>query len=397
MAMMNRRTLLTRALELGGGAAFLAACGSSKSTTSTATTTATSPATTTAATATTTAGSATAAATTTAASTGAAATTVAGTAAASGKDLGSMDLRLSWVKNAEFAGSYIADNKGYYKANGFSSVNLIAGGATAVPAEVDVSSGKALVGISAPDLVASAIGQGGKLTIIGAQYQKNPFCVMSLAKNPITKPEDMYGKTFGLQAANQAVWDTFVAVSGIDDSKIKKFAAGFDPTPFAQGAADCWFSFVTNEPNTLKTQGVDTVTFLLADFGYPLVSEVYVVKTDSITSKKDQLKAFLKSEIQGWHDLFKDPQLGATLTTGNYGKDLGLDTAEQLLEVKSELQLIFTDDTKKNGLFTISDALLKENVDVLGKAGIKITADALFDLSLLKEVYAENPGLVVTS
>ena len=381
MAMMNRRTLLARALELGGGAAFLAACGSSKSTTATATTTAT--------------GTATTAAGSTATATTTDGTAAAGTAAAGPvKDLGAMNLRLSWIKNSEFAGSYIADDKGLYKANGFSSVNLIAGGPSAVAAEVDVSSGTALVGISAPDLVASAIGQGGKLTIIGAQYQKNPFCVMSMASEPITKPEDMYGKKFGLQAANQAVWDAFVAATGIDDSKIVKFPAQFDPTPLVQGQCDCWFSFVTNEPNTLKTQGVDTVTFLLADFGYPLVSEVYVVKTDSITTKKDQLKAFLKSEIQGWRGLYSDPQLGATLTTGTYGKDLGLDTAEQLLEVKSELGLIFTDDTKKNGLFTISDALLKENVDVLAKAGIKIAATDLFDLSLLKEVYAENPNLV---
>jgi len=305
-----------------------------------------------------------------------------------------MDLRLSWIKNAEFSGSYIADNKGYYLKNGFSKVNLIAGGPSAQPAEVDVSSGTALVGISAPDLVAAAVAQGGELVIIGAEYQKNPFCVMSLAKNPIKTPQDMYGKSFGLQAANQSVWDAFVAVSGIDDSKIKKFPAQFNPAPLVNGECDCWFSFVTNEPNLLKTQNVDTVTFLLADFGYPLVSEVYVVKKDSLTTKREQLKAFLKSELQGWRDLYVTPQLGADLTTKTYGKDLGLDNAEQLLEVMSELQLIFTDDTKKNGAFTITDALIKENIGVLAKAGSKLTATDLFDMSVLAEVLKENPDLV---
>ena len=78
------------------------------------------------------------------------------------------------IKNAEFAGAYFADNKGFYKDAGFSTVNLIAGGPSAQPAEVDVSSGKALVGVRPPDVTAAAIGQGGKLIIIGAQYQKVP-------------------------------------------------------------------------------------------------------------------------------------------------------------------------------------------------------------------------------
>ncbi len=396
MAMMNRRELIMR---LGGGAVavsaaaiLLEACGSDKkaSPATTGAPTTTTPSSTAATTAPTTGGS-------TVGTTGASTVATTGGSTAPVGDLGEMSLRLSWIKNSEFAGSYIADNKGYYKANGFSSVNLIAGGPSAQPAEVDVSSGTALVGISAPDLVASAIGQGGELIIIGAEYQKNPFAVMSLASNPVKTPQDMYGKKFGLQAANQTVWDAFVAASGIDDSKITKFPAQFDPTPLVNGECDCWFSFVTNEPNTLKTQGVDTVTFLLADFGYPLVSEVYVVKKDSITSKKAALKAFLKSEIQGWKDLYADPGLGASLTTGTYGKDLGLDTAEQTLEVKSELTLIFTDETKKNGVFTISDALIAENVTVLGKAGITIKAEDLFDMSLLAEVYKENPDLVATT
>ena len=372
---LTRRNLLRGGLRLGAGAAvvgglpgLLAACGSSKSS-STATTTA-------AGTATTKAGAGT-------------------TAAAAMADLGKMSLRLSWIKNSEFAGSYVADDKGYYKANGFSSVELIAGGPTATPIEVDVQTGKALVGISAPDLAGAAIAKGADLIIIGAQYQKNPFCVMSLAKTPIKTPQDMYGKKFGLQAANQSVWDAFVKASGIDDSKITKVPAQFDPQPLVNGEVDCWMSFVTNEPNLLKVKGVDTASFLLADFGYPLVSEVYVVKKESITKKRDALKAFLKSEIQGWRDVYKDPALGAKLTTEKYGKDLGLDTAEQQLEVEAENLLIWTADTKANGVFTVTDKLIAENIEVLKKGGLTLTAAQLFDFSLLAEVYAKYPDLKV--
>ena len=37
-----------------------------------------------------------------------------------GKDLGTLDYQLSWIKNVEFAGQYIADDQGFYKAAGFS-------------------------------------------------------------------------------------------------------------------------------------------------------------------------------------------------------------------------------------------------------------------------------------
>jgi ABC-type nitrate/sulfonate/bicarbonate transport system substrate-binding protein len=401
MAMINRRELFQRGLHISGGVALLgglpallAACGSSKKSSSATVAPTTAGSATTAASATTGAtATTTAAAGSSAATTGSAATSSAPASSAAPADLGTLNYRLSWIKNSEFAGAYLADANSYYKQQGFSSVNLIAGGPSAQPAEVDVSSGKALVGISAPDSVAQAISQGGKLTIIGAQYQKNPFAVMSLASSPIKTPQDMYGKKFGLQSANQTVWDAFVAASGIDDSKIIKFPAQFDPTPLVQGQCDCWFSFITNEPNLLKVQEVDTYTFLLADFGYPLVNEVLVVATDSITSKADELKAFLKGEIMGWHDVYKDPAKAAQLTVGTYGKDLGLDATEQTLEVRSENELIWTDDTKANGILTITDDLIAKNIDTLGKAGLKITADALFDLSLLKAVYAANPDL----
>lgn len=321
-------------------------------------------------------------------STVAGATTAAAPAVMS--DLGKMSLRLSWIKNAEFAGSYFADDKGYYKKMGFSSVELITGGPSASPMEIDVASGKALAGISSPDSVAAAIAKGADLVIIGAQYQKNPFCVMSLASKPVKTPQEMYGKKFGLQAGNQVIWDAFVKASGIDDTKIVKVPAQFDPAPLVNGEADTWMSFVTNEPNTLKMKGIETVSFLLADYGYPLVSEVYFVKRETLTKERDKVKAFLKAEILGWRDAYKDPKAAASLTADKYGKDLGLDAAEQTLEAESQNKLIWTDDTKANGIFTVTDALVKANIDVLSKADIVITADKLFDFSLLAEIYKEN-------
>jgi hypothetical protein len=56
--------------------------------------------------------------------------------------------------------------------------------------------------------------------------------------------------------------------------------------------------------------------------------------------------------------------------------------------------LIFTEETMKNGLFTISDTLLAETMATLALAKIEIDQADLFDLSVIKEVYEENPELV---
>jgi ABC-type nitrate/sulfonate/bicarbonate transport system substrate-binding protein len=308
------------------------------------------------------------------------------------KDFGALNYQLSWVKNVEFAGAYIADSKGYYTAAGFSSVNLMAGGPN-VSQDAVVASGKALLGISSPDITAAAILKGADLVIVGAQYQKNPFCIMSLASAPINSPQEMIGKKIGVQATNEPVWNAFLKANNIDPSKVTKVPAQFDPSPLVSKEVDGWFSFFTNEPNLLKTKGVDTAVMLLNDHGYPMVSEVYVVKKSTLKDDRDKLKAAIIGDIKGWTDSIADPKVGANLAATKYGKDLGLDEAEQVLESTAQNTVVSTDDTKKNGLFTITDELIDETIKTLALGGTTITKEQLFDMSVLTEIYTENPTL----
>ena len=349
---MNRRSLLRGGAGvalLGASSALLAACGDDDSTPSTA-------------------------------------------SSGGAKSFGVLNYQLSWVKNVEFAGAYIADTKGYYTAAGFSSVNLMAGGPS-VSQDAVVASGKALAGISSPDITAAAILKGADLVILGAQYQKNPFCIMSLATSPINTPQDMIGKKIGVQATNEPVWNAFLKANNIDPAKVTKVPAQFDPSPLVSKEVDGWFSFFTNEPNLLKTKGVDTAVMLLNDHGYPMVSEVYVVKKDSLTGDRDKLKAMLVADVKGWNESVADPKLGANLAATKYGKDLGLDEAEQVLESTSQNTVVSTVDTKANGLFTIKDEHVEETIKTLALGGVTITKEQLFDLSVLAEVYTENPAL----
>jgi ABC-type nitrate/sulfonate/bicarbonate transport system substrate-binding protein len=311
-------------------------------------------------------------------------------------DYGDLAIQLSWIKNIEFAGEYFADSKGYYSDAGFSGVNLIAGGAAGTSAEAAVTTGKALVGLSAPTLTAPAINEGAPLKIIGATFQKNAFCIVSLAdKNPIPDPESMKGKKIGVQSGgNEQIFAGLLKANGIDPSSLTIVPVQYDPTVVTTGEVDGFMAYVTNEPILLKGKGFKTVQFLFADHGLPLVTETFTVAQQTIDEDRDKLKAFLKAEVLGWTDALNNPEEGAKLAVEQYGKDLNLNLDEQIEEINAQAALIVSEDTVKNGLFTMTDELIATNIESLATAGTTITAEELFDLSLLQEVYSEDPSLV---
>lgn len=302
-------------------------------------------------------------------------------------------VQLSWQKNIEFAGEYFAIENGYYEAAGLGTPELITGGGPGTGVETGLTANKVWIGMSAPQLTAPVILQGAALKTIAATFQKNPFCIVSSEKSPILSPQDMKGKKIGVQASNENVFKALLTANGMTDSDVQKITVQYDPTPLTTGEVDGWVSYVTNEPITLAAGGFPNSNFLFADFNLPLVAETLVVRQETIDNERDKLKAFLKADIQGWYDAVADPAKSAELAVTKYGKDLGLEVGEQTLEAEAQNLLIVSDETKANGLLTMSPTMIDLNLEALSKAGYEISADQLFDMSLITEVYAENPGL----
>jgi ABC-type nitrate/sulfonate/bicarbonate transport system substrate-binding protein len=315
--------------------------------------------------------------------------------AAAPADYGKLTVQLSWIKNVEFAGEYMADSKGFFKDAGFSSVELLAG---PTGAEAVVASGKAFAGLSSPAITAPAIlGEGGEdglpLKIIGATFQKNPFCVMSLAEAPIMTAADMKGKRIGVQDPNELVWQALLKANNLTEKDLTRVPVQFDVSALTNKDVDGFLAYVTNEPNALEVEGVKTANFLFADQGLPFYGETIVVTEASIKNEREKVKALLKAEIQGWKAAIADVTGVVKLTVEDYGKDQKLTVEEQTLEMEQQVKLIVSADTDSEGLFIMTEELIKENLASLAKAGIDITADQLFDTTLLAEVYKENPDL----
>ncbi|MBH0778255.1 ABC transporter substrate-binding protein [Nocardia bovistercoris] len=310
-----------------------------------------------------------------------------------GSKYGSVAIQLSWLKNIEFAGEYFADSKGYFRDAGFGSVNLIAGGAASTSVEAGLDTGKVWLGLSAPQTTAPAILEGLPAKIVATTYQKNPFCIVSSAAKPIKSPQDMKGRKIGVQDTNQLIFSALLTANDMKASDVTIVPAQFDPTPLANGEVDGWVSYATNEPIVLAAKGFANANFLFADFNLPLVAETLTVTQATIDKERDKLKAFLTAEIKGWKDAVANPAESARLAVEVYGKDQKLDLDEQIKEATAQNDLVLSADTAANGLLTMTDRLVEQNIAALRTAKIDIKAEQLFDLSILREVYAENPAL----
>jgi ABC-type nitrate/sulfonate/bicarbonate transport system substrate-binding protein len=304
--------------------------------------------------------------------------------------LGRMAYQLSWIKNFQFAGEYIADHRGYYRKFGLEGVDLLAGGPNTIVDAV-VMSGKALVGQSSPDFMSHAIAHGAPLKSIGACYQKNSTGIISMANTPLRTPKDLIGKRIGLQIINTVEWRSFLKFNQIDPSQVTTVPVQFEFSPLITGEVDGFFGDINDDSVELEATGHKVHSLLFADFGYKMFGMVYSVRADSLedSASRARLVAFMKGEVLGWQDEIKYPDVAADLTVNVYGKDNGLDLAVQKACCIATNDFIVSADTEKHGLFWMTDKAIEETIVSLRASGVHISAD-LFTNKILEEVYASG-------
>jgi ABC-type nitrate/sulfonate/bicarbonate transport system substrate-binding protein len=319
---------------------------------------------------------------------------------------GEISVQYSWIKNEEFAGEFYAYDKGYYDEAGFDDVLGISGPDTGV---AKLLSGTVEVALSDAASVGAAIAeQEAPLKIIGATFQKNPFTILSLADGGnVASPQDLVGKTIGVQDSNASVFAALLRANGIDEGDVTVVPVDFDPTPLMNGDVDGFMAYLTNEALTVELAGYEITNLAYADSGVPYVAETFTVTDQYLAENRDLLKAFLIAEIKGWTDVFTAPtddtvalveeHYNAAAAESDEGLEAvfgALDPEKTAMGLEATKPLISTEETEANGLFTISDELQQQTVDSLAAAGWEVTTDQLFDTSIIDEIYAEQPELV---
>jgi len=292
-------------------------------------------------------------------------------------------LQLSWLHSAQFAGSYIAQDRGFWAEEDL-EVALLPGGPNA-PVEPPVVSGTALVGISAADYTAAAVEEGAPFKILGVAMQKNPFVIASLPANPVNAPADLAGKRIGMALANTPVLQALCTLNGVDIDDIEIIPTQYSAQPLLSDEVDCLLCWETDLPVSMAIEGIESVTMLMADHGYALHSQTYIATEDSIANRRAELVGLMRGEVRGWDAYRADTDAAAALTLEMF-PDAGLDLATQQLQAERQVPLMFSELTDANGFGWWSDETVAANIETLALLGRTVTPD-LWDRSILEEVH----------
>lgn len=319
---------------------------------------------------------------------------------------GTVSMQYSWIKNEEYAGEFYAEDKGYYEEADFDAVNGISGPGEGV---AKLLSGKVEVAISDAAAVGSAIAeQEAKLKIIGATLQKNPFTILSLeGASGIATPADLAGKKIGVREADIDIFRALLTANGLEEQKngITLVPAEFDARPLVEGRLDGFVAELTDESIILELAGHEVMDLPFADNGLPYVAQAYTVTDQYLAENRDLLEALLIAEIKGWTETFRNPgDKVVEVVTTHFDEAAGdsdgleasfgeLDPVKVERGLEESRKLISTPETEKNGLLTISEELQQQTVDSLAAAGWEVSAEDLFDTSILDEIYAKHPEL----
>lgn len=230
-------------------------------------------------------------------------------------DKDDVNVVLKWTHQAQFAGNYVAAQKGFYEEQGIEA-NLIPYSEENKPIEAVVS-GKATFGITGADELILAREKGLPVKAFAVIYKINPVVAYSLKKSGITKPSDFVGKTVGIEKEVNVeyLYAAMMSKLKIDRSKIKEIPIGSTATELLEGKTDVSTGYVINEPHQAIAAGQDVNIILMADFGVNMYADVLFATEDTINTNPFLVERFLRGTLKGWQYAIEnvDEAVGITL------------------------------------------------------------------------------------
>ncbi|WP_353737810.1 ABC transporter substrate-binding protein [Kyrpidia sp.] len=281
----------------------------------------------------------------------------------------------NWFAEPELGGQYAAQLKGFYKDAGM-DMTIIPGGPQVSSVQI-VASGKAQFGVVQADDLLIARQQGIPIVAIAAIFQKNPQGLVYHKGQNIKSPADLNGRKV-YTAPGATYWEYLKKAYKLDHVQEMKYTGQLvnfvnDPTAVTQG-------YVTNEPFTLKQQGIETGILLNADFGYNPYANVLFTTEKLIKDNPGLVKSFVRASLKGW-TYYRDHPDEINPYIKEKNPDLPLDVIKYGAE--AEKPLIFGGDAQTHG------------IGYMSKQRWATLIQQLSDIGVLQ--FKENPEKVFTN
>ena len=301
-------------------------------------------------------------------------------------------LQLKWVHQAQFAGFYMAQEKGYYAQENL-KVTFLEGG-QGVDIGQRVQSGQADFGVLTPEFILQKCSQGAPLTAIAAIYRRSAVVFAAMADSGIVRPSEFMGKTVaardpgGSQTDFELQFRAMMKRLFLDISKVS--IVPYDPTytAFYSGEVQVSPVYSTGGLITMRQKGLQLNLIWPNDYGIHFYSDTLATTDRLIAENPDLVTRFLRATLRGWRDAVEDyPQ--AVAVTLKYARipDPELQTAM----MEAMLPLVHTGEDR---IGWMTAEMWQGMVDVLSGDGLLAApcdVKQTHTLRFLSEIYGVNP------
>ena len=234
-------------------------------------------------------------------------------------------LQLKWVTQAQFAGYYVAKDKGFYEEEGL-DVEIKPGGPDIAPPQVIAGGGADVIVEWMPAALATRE-RGVPLVNIAQPFKSSGMMLTCLKETGITGPEDFKGRTLGVWFFGNEYpfmnWMNKLGIStqgGADGVNVLK--QGFNVDPLLQKQADCISVMTYNEYWQVIDAGItedDLITFKYEDQGVATLEDGLWVLEQNLADDAfvDKMARFVRASMKGWKYTEENPDEAAEIVLEN--------------------------------------------------------------------------------
>jgi NitT/TauT family transport system substrate-binding protein len=277
-------------------------------------------------------------------------------------------LQLQWVTQAQFAGYYVALDKGWYREEGI-DLTIDPGGPDLVPADL-VIAGRSDFGTGLlADLVVAA--QQGKPVISVAQVQQlNGLMLLAFKSSGIEDPADFAGKKVGVWlGAWEAQFDALMGKQGFTTNDFSLVSQGFTMDPFLKGELDVASAMIYNEYYVVLESGVKAEELNIIDYanyGLDFPGDTLFTSRQTLEQKPDLCERMVRASLRGWQYAVENPEEAADIVL-KYDKS-GVQTRGHQVSMMNEIAKLVLLPVRPLG-FTDRDSV-RRTIDTLTSYGV---------------------------
>ncbi len=234
-------------------------------------------------------------------------------------------LQLQWVTQAQFAGYYVALDKGFYSDEDL-NVTVLPGGPDIAPPQV-LAGGGADVMLNWMPSALAAREKGLPVVNIAQPFKTSGLMLTCWKDTGITSPQDFKGKTIGVWFfGNEYPFLSWMSQEGIStdggDDGVTVLKQGFNVDPLLQRQADCISTMTYNEYGQVLDAGVspdELVTFKYEEQGVATLEDGIYALEENLQDPAfvDKMTRFVRASMKGWKYAEAHPDEAAGIVLDN--------------------------------------------------------------------------------